>query len=68
MYCRLVAFPVRHTACIREADVASPGREMGEKAQRAFLITDWRKTMTWTKPEAEVVAVTMEVTAYVATL
>ncbi|MEO8636356.1 MAG: hypothetical protein ABI587_13870 [Gemmatimonadales bacterium] len=25
-------------------------------------------TMTWTKPEAEVVAVTMEVTAYVATL
>jgi hypothetical protein len=24
--------------------------------------------MTWTKPEAEVVAVTMEVTAYVATL
>jgi hypothetical protein len=26
------------------------------------------RTMTWTKPEAEVVAVTMEVTAYVATL
>jgi coenzyme PQQ precursor peptide PqqA len=25
-------------------------------------------TMTWTKPEAEIVAVTMEVTAYVATL
>jgi len=25
-------------------------------------------TMKWTKPEAEVVAVTMEVTAYVATL
>lgn len=25
-------------------------------------------TMSWTKPEAEVVAVTMEVTAYVATL
>ena len=24
--------------------------------------------MTWTKPEAEIVAVTMEVTAYVATL
>jgi coenzyme PQQ precursor peptide PqqA len=26
------------------------------------------RAMTWTKPEAEVVAVTMEVTAYVATL
>jgi hypothetical protein len=26
------------------------------------------KQMSWTKPEAEVVAVTMEVTAYVATL
>jgi coenzyme PQQ precursor peptide PqqA len=26
------------------------------------------ETMKWTKPEAEVVAVTMEVTAYVATL
>jgi coenzyme PQQ precursor peptide PqqA len=25
-------------------------------------------TMSWTKPEAEIVAVTMEVTAYVATL
>jgi len=25
-------------------------------------------TMRWTKPEAEIVAVTMEVTAYVATL
>jgi coenzyme PQQ precursor peptide PqqA len=28
----------------------------------------WSVTMSWTKPEAEVVAVTMEVTAYVATL
>jgi hypothetical protein len=28
----------------------------------------WSVDMTWTKPEAEVVAVTMEVTAYVATL
>jgi hypothetical protein len=27
-----------------------------------------RSLMKWTKPEAEVVAVTMEVTAYVATL
>jgi hypothetical protein len=28
----------------------------------------WEVLMTWSKPEAEVVAVTMEVTAYVATL
>jgi hypothetical protein len=28
----------------------------------------WEVEMRWTKPEAEVVAVTMEVTAYVATL
>jgi coenzyme PQQ precursor peptide PqqA len=27
-----------------------------------------QNNMSWTKPEAEVVAVTMEVTAYVATL
>jgi coenzyme PQQ precursor peptide PqqA len=31
-------------------------------------LSDEDRTMTWTKPEAEVVAVTMEVTAYVATL
>jgi hypothetical protein len=30
--------------------------------------TTEEKIMKWTKPEAEVVAVTMEVTAYVATL
>jgi hypothetical protein len=33
---------------------------------RAYI--NRRNIMTWTKPEAEVVAVTMEVTAYVATL
>jgi coenzyme PQQ precursor peptide PqqA len=33
-----------------------------------LLITNWSVDMTWTKPEAEIVAVTMEVTAYVATL
>jgi coenzyme PQQ precursor peptide PqqA len=31
-------------------------------------ISNRRFQMRWTKPEAEVVAVTMEVTAYVATL
>jgi hypothetical protein len=33
-----------------------------------YSSTSERSTMSWTKPEAEVVAVTMEVTAYVATL
>jgi hypothetical protein len=33
-----------------------------------LLQTHGGTTMKWTKPEAEVVAVTMEVTAYVATL
>jgi coenzyme PQQ precursor peptide PqqA len=33
-----------------------------------FITTPGGLIMKWTKPEAEVVAVTMEVTAYVATL
>jgi coenzyme PQQ precursor peptide PqqA len=33
-----------------------------------FTYHNWSGHMSWTKPEAEVVAVTMEVTAYVATL
>ena len=36
-------------------------------SHRAHLLNA-EGAMTWTKPEAEVVAVTMEVTAYVATL
>jgi hypothetical protein len=39
----------------------------GRTVRSPFLLF-WRVRMTWTKPEAEVVAVTMEVTAYVATL
>jgi hypothetical protein len=38
------------------------------KAPTLITIYLWSVPMTWTKPEAEVVAVTMEVTAYVATL
>ena len=38
------------------------------RAAPAPLQTPEESTMKWTKPEAEVVAVTMEVTAYVATL
>jgi coenzyme PQQ precursor peptide PqqA len=34
----------------------------------ALHTTPRRFSMRWTKPEAEIVAVTMEVTAYVATL
>ena len=36
-------------------------------SHRAHLLNP-EGAMTWTKPEAEIVAVTMEVTAYVATL
>jgi coenzyme PQQ precursor peptide PqqA len=39
------------------------------RATTARFINPWEdRTMKWTKPEAEIVAVTMEVTAYVATL
>jgi hypothetical protein len=44
---------------------------VGESTQVGFptiALHQPERTMTWTKPEAEVVAVTMEVTAYVATL
>jgi coenzyme PQQ precursor peptide PqqA len=43
----------RHEPCLSE------GRQ---------VINPLEATMRWTKPEAEIVAVTMEVTAYVATL
>ena len=38
------------------------------RAARPAELLHRRVQMKWTKPEAEVVAVTMEVTAYVATL
>ena len=42
---------------------------MSLRASTARFINPGRmELMKWTKPEAEVVAVTMEVTAYVATL
>jgi len=43
---------------------------LGEITQYRCRLTHYplEQEMTWTKPEAEVVAVTMEVTAYVATL
>jgi len=43
---------------------------LGEMTQYRCRLTHYplEQEMTWTKPEAEVVAVTMEVTAYVATL
>jgi coenzyme PQQ precursor peptide PqqA len=41
---------------------------VGESTHPKFSYTNPEHTMTWTKPEAEIVAVTMEVTAYVATL
>jgi hypothetical protein len=39
-----------------------------QSGRSARLFTPQEDHMKWTKPEAEVVAVTMEVTAYVATL
>ena len=38
------------------------------RTTRSITTYHERSLMKWTKPEAEVVAVTMEVTAYVATL
>ncbi len=38
------------------------------KPPNAGNLSPAESPMTWTKPEAEIVAVTMEVTAYVATL
>jgi hypothetical protein len=46
--------------------VATPKCHSGQRAR--FITALEESTMKWTKPEAEVVAVTMEVTAYVATL
>ncbi len=50
-----------------------PGRVLSPIASqrvrpRTLILTPRRFPMRWTKPEAEIVAVTMEVTAYVATL
>ena len=41
---------------------------MSVRASGPLITTLEDSIMKWTKPEAEVVAVTMEVTAYVATL
>jgi hypothetical protein len=46
--------------------VSAPSIVSGQSAR--FITAQEESTMKWTKPEAEVVAVTMEVTAYVATL
>ena len=67
--CRL-----RHAVCINEGVVGSLWVRLGGNTQRhsglraRFITALEESTMKWTKPEAEVVAVTMEVTAYVATL
>jgi hypothetical protein len=63
-----------HGPCIREGVVGSVFDPAGWEhpklsGQTAQIITPAEECiMKWTKPEAEVVAVTMEVTAYVATL
>lgn len=62
-----------HTICIEEGVVGYRMARLGESTH--LFVSGPRPAyqtpedaMTWTKPEAEVVAVTMEVTAYVATL
>jgi hypothetical protein len=49
------------------ASSGPPTIRLGGSTQ-SFTTLSEDETMKWTKPEAEVVAVTMEVTAYVATL
>ena len=64
----------RHATCITEGVVGPRGSDWVLFTQSPFpgptgpTNSFRRVAMTWTKPEAEVVAVTMEVTAYVATL
>jgi len=55
-----------HTACVTPSSAVPI---LGSGRLTSLFQQLWRvETMSWTKPEAEVVAVTMEVTAYVATL
>ena len=64
----------RHAVCITEVGVGPQKVRLGVRTQSAFQGShrahhfNPEGAMTWTKPEAEIVAVTMEVTAYVATL
>ena len=57
--------PGGHAACITGGVVGTPLCP-GSRSFLSSLAVEI--AMTWTKPEAEIVAVTMEVTAYVATL
>jgi hypothetical protein len=63
-----------HVICTTKGVVGPKGSGRVNQPKQVFRVPRahqhnfWRVLMTWTKPEAEVVAVTMEVTAYVATL
>lgn len=60
---------MRHSECTVESAVGDSSPRLGHPPQQAmFTSHEPELQMTWTKPAAEVVAVTMEVTAYVATL
>jgi len=50
----------------RRRGIPRPDWVKEPRANHTLISTESK--MSWTKPEAEVVAVTMEVTAYVATL
>jgi hypothetical protein len=60
---------MRHGGCVLTGVVGDSSPRVGDSTQTT-LPTSFPAEfkMIWTKPEAEVVAVTMEVTAYVATL
>lgn len=61
-------FPIAaggHGPCITGSVVGTPLSPGNRSSHPLYSV---EIAMTWTKPEAEIVAVTMEVTAYVATL
>ncbi|MBK8002856.1 MAG: pyrroloquinoline quinone precursor peptide PqqA [Gemmatimonadetes bacterium] len=57
--------PGGHAACTTGSVVGTPLSPGNRSSHPLYSV---EIAMTWTKPEAEIVAVTMEVTAYVATL
>jgi coenzyme PQQ precursor peptide PqqA len=65
-----MARPLLFSCCHRAAHVPdwvnSPTPRPVEGASSLATVNLGEETMTWTKPEFEVVEVTMEVTAYVA--
>lgn len=68
LQCRADSAGARHTVCTLTGDVRQPSPGWVFRPTSDVPLILRCPAMSWTKPEAEVVAVTMEVTAYVATL